>query len=233
MAQSDNGKIVVRDFHTHTTLSDGVLSPIELIRRAIVAGYGSVGISDHSGRGTLERLIREAADDCRLAYEHWGFVALPGIELTHVPPTSIPELAARARELGAAFVIVHGESPVEPVEPGTNLAAASCPDVDILAHPGLIDGATVEAAAQNGVFVEITAKAGHSLGNGRVARLACEVGAKMILGSDTHVPEQLLSPEFGMLVLRGAGLSDAEALKVMAENAEELLRRCIERVPWL
>ena len=232
MAQ-ESGKLQVRDFHTHTTLSDGVLSPIELIRRAIVAGYASVGISDHSGRGTLERLIAEVAEDCRLAYEHWGFVAIPGIELTHVPASSIPELAARARELGAACVIVHGESPVEPVEPGTNLAAASCPDVDILAHPGLIDAQTAEAAAENGVFVEITAKAGHSLGNGRVAMVAARAGAKLILSSDAHVPDHILSPRFAMTVLQGAGLSQDQAREIMTQNAEELLQRCIERVDWL
>ncbi|HLE81453.1 MAG TPA: PHP domain-containing protein, partial [Dehalococcoidia bacterium] len=31
------------DFHTHTFLSDGVLSPIELIRRAHVKGYRVIG----------------------------------------------------------------------------------------------------------------------------------------------------------------------------------------------
>ncbi len=36
------------DFHTHTTLSDGVLLPMELIRRAIVNGYSALGISDHT-----------------------------------------------------------------------------------------------------------------------------------------------------------------------------------------
>ena len=31
------------DFHTHTFLSDGVLSPVELIRRALARGTLSVG----------------------------------------------------------------------------------------------------------------------------------------------------------------------------------------------
>ena len=35
------------DFHTHTFLSDGVLSPIELIRRALVRGYKAMAITDH------------------------------------------------------------------------------------------------------------------------------------------------------------------------------------------
>ena len=41
----------VADFHTHTFLSDGVLSPCELIRRAAVNGYQIIGITDHVGPG--------------------------------------------------------------------------------------------------------------------------------------------------------------------------------------
>ncbi|HCH10256.1 MAG TPA: PHP domain-containing protein, partial [Dehalococcoidia bacterium] len=33
------------DFHTHTFLSDGALSPIELIRRAIKIGYQVMAIT--------------------------------------------------------------------------------------------------------------------------------------------------------------------------------------------
>jgi len=47
------------DFHTHTFLSDGVLSPIELIRRALVRGYKAIGVTDHVGIGTyLDRYNR-------------------------------------------------------------------------------------------------------------------------------------------------------------------------------
>ena len=37
----------VYDFHTHTFLSDGVLSPMELIRRAHDKGYAAIAITDH------------------------------------------------------------------------------------------------------------------------------------------------------------------------------------------
>ena len=50
------------DFHTHTFLSDGVLSPIELIRRAIVNGYTALGIADHVGPSTLVRFVDEVND---------------------------------------------------------------------------------------------------------------------------------------------------------------------------
>jgi len=222
--------VPVRDFHTHTTLSDGALTPVELLRRAVVNGYEALGMADHSGAGSLERVLREAAADCELARRHWGIVALPGVELTHVPAASIPDLAARARAAGAAFVVVHGESPVEPVEPGTNLAAASCADVDLLAHPGLLDEEAAAAAAENGVFLEITAKSGHSLGNGRVARLALAADAKLLLSSDCHHPGELLTPEFARTVVLGAGLTDDEATRVLEDNAKEFLHRCLDRV---
>lgn len=218
------------DFHTHTTLSDGVLTPVELIRRAAVCGYAAVGLTDHTGPGTMERIIREVKRDCALCRRYWDIVALPGVELTHVPPEAIPELAAEARRLGAAIVVVHGESPVEPVPPGTNLAAACCPDVDLLAHPGLLDEETAAAAAGNGVFIEITAKEGHSLGNGRVADIALQAGAKLLLSSDTHTPEQLLSPDFARTVLANAGLTAEQVEAVLEHNAKEFLERCLGRL---
>ncbi len=218
------------DFHTHTTLSDGVLSPMELIRDCIVNGYSALGITDHTGAGTIGRTIREVRRDCELAAKYWGFEAYPGVELTHVPATSISELAAQALAAGAALVVVHGQTPVEPVEPGTNLAAVSCPDVDILAHPGELTEEEARLAAQHGVFLEITAKNGHCLSNGRVARLALAAGAKLILSSDTHEPSQILTEEFARRVAVGAGLEGKDVTDVLVTNAEELLAKIRKRL---
>jgi len=217
------------DFHTHTILSDGVLLPIELIRRAIVNGYSALGLADHSSASTMRRVIEEAARDCALAARCWGFQALPGVELTHVPPEAIAELAAEAREWGATHVIVHGESPVEPVAPGTNLAAVRCPDVDILAHPGLLQAEEATAAAEHGVFIELTAKEGHSLGNGRVWRVAQAAGAACLLNSDTHFPSQLLTEAFARSVALNAGLPEEALPEVLVRNPQRLLAAIAER----
>jgi len=219
------------DFHTHTTLSDGVLSPVELIRRCIVAGYTAVALTDHSGPGEMERIIREVVRDCLLARERWDFPALPGIELTHVPASAISELAAEARELGAVVVVVHGESLAEPVEPGTNLAAVACPHVDILAHPGYLAEEEARLATETGVFVEITSRPTHGLANGQVAKTAQAYGAKMLVNSDAHGPDDLLTERFAGRVARGAGLDDEMIQQVLQTNAEELLRRTQARLP--
>jgi histidinol phosphatase-like PHP family hydrolase len=126
------------DLHTHTSISDGVLSPLELVRRALVNGYNAIAITDHVGIGYLKRLITEITADCALAQNHWNITAIPGVELTHLPATAIAEAAKKAKELGAKLVVVHGQTVAEPVEPGTNLAALKSPHVDILAHPGML-----------------------------------------------------------------------------------------------
>ncbi len=223
------GALPLYDFHTHSLLSDGVLVPIELFRRAVVAGYAGMGLSDHSGAGGLERRLHEAAADCRLARERWDFPVYPGVELTHVPASAIAELAALARRSGALYVVVHGETPVEPTEPGTNLAAVSCPNVDLLAHPGLLTETEARLAAENNVFVEVTAKFGHSLGNGRVVELARQAGARVLLGSDAHDPGGLLSPDFARTVLLGAGVKQHELPGILRDNAETMLERIRRR----
>lgn len=220
----------VYDFHMHTFLSDGVLLPIELIRRCIVNGYAGMAIADHTSASTMERVLAEVARDCALAREHWGFEAVPATELTHVPAASIPRLAAQAKAAGAALVVVHGESPVEPVEPGTNWAAASCPEVDILAHPGLLTPQTAQAAKDNGVFIEITSRQGHGMANGHVVKVALAAGAELVVNSDTHRPEDILTARWAEHVARCAGVPEELLPRVLLDNPRTLLARATARL---
>ena len=120
---------------------------------------------------------------------------------------------------------MHGETPAEPVEPGTNLAAVSCPDVDVLGHPGLLTAEEAELAARNGVFVELTARRGHSLTNGHVARVGRAAGVRFVVDSDGHAPGDLLTPELALKVARGAGLTRPRRPPCCGENPRALLLR--------
>lgn len=221
---------MIYDFHTHSTLSDGELSPVELVRRAVVHGYKAVAITDHAGLGGLDRLMQTLSRDCELVRQHWDIVAFSGVELTHVPAAAIPQAARAAREAGAWIVVVHGETPVEPVQEGTNLAALTCPDVDVLAHPGLITPQEAELAAQNGVFLEISARRGHSLANGHVVKAARQAGARLIVDSDQHDLD-FLTEERARKVALGAGLSEADLEEVLVQNPRLLLERILSRLP--
>jgi len=216
---------VLYDFHCHTYLSDGELSPVELIRTACVNGYTAMAISDHGGVGFLEDRFKELWRDIQLATRYWPIEVLMGVELTHLPPEAIDEAARSAVAAGAQIILVHGETMVEPVPAGTNLAALRCPEVDILAHPGMLTLEEAALAAQREVFIEITARRGHSLSNGHVARTCLEAGARLIVDSDGHGPEDLLTEIKARNVALGAGIPEAALLSVLAEHPQRLLAR--------
>ncbi len=208
------------DLHTHSFFSDGVLVPSELVRRAVMKGYDVIAITDHADVSNVDFIIPRVAAVCRELCRRWKITALPGIELTHIPPETFADLTERARSLGAAIVVAHGETLVEPVHPGTNRAAIEA-RVDILAHPGLLTKEEAELAAKNGVYLEITSRKGHSLSNGHVARLAGETGAKLVIDTDSHEPGDLITDEFARSVLLGAGLSN-ERIAGILKNSQEL-----------
>jgi putative hydrolase len=220
---------MVYDFHTHSFFSDGELSPVELIRRAMVKGYQAIAITDHVGPGNMQRVIAELIKECRLAEQYWHIRAIPGVELTHIPAGSIDDLAGAARKQGAEIVVVHGETLVEPVEPGTNLAAVSSNWVDILAHPGLLGAKEAEIAAKNGIYIEVTARGGHNTGNGHVVKVGRAAGVRFLVNSDTHAPENLLTDDWAYTVALGAGLSEEEVETAVAQNPLQLLKKIESR----
>src|SRR4030043_920351 len=125
------------DLHTHSFFSDGELIPFELIRRAEAIGYKAIAITDHVDSSNIDLVVPRIVSAIKKLKGFISIEAIPGAEITHVPPALIPDLVKEARKLGARIVVVHGETIVEPVPPGTNRAAIEA-GVDLLAHPGLI-----------------------------------------------------------------------------------------------
>jgi histidinol phosphatase-like PHP family hydrolase len=215
------------DLHTHSFLSDGALLPSEMLRRVQVLGYGVLAITDHADVSNVDEVVRQLARLFREGMEGFAVTFIPGVELTHVPPVQIARLARRARQLGARIVVVHGETPVEPVCPGTNRAAVECSDVDILAHPGFVTEEEAALAAANGVALELTSRGGHNMANGHVARVARLAGAKLVVNTDTHSPSDMMGQERARVVALGAGLSDDEAETALGINAREIVSRAL------
>lgn len=216
------------DLHTHTSFSDGELIPAELTRRAKVAGYRAMAVTDHGDASNMDFIIPRICAVAEELGQAWGLTVVPGIELTHVPPAMIADAAVLARRLGARLVVCHGETIVEPVAEGTNKAAIEA-GVDILSHPGLISPQDVQLAAERGVCLEITTRKGHSLTNGHVASLARKYGARLVVNTDSHSPSDLTSLDMARRVAFGAGLSDQE-FEQARSNSEELVRKAGGRV---
>ncbi len=217
------------DLHVHSLFSDGDLLPSEILRRAVAMDHGALAITDHADSSNMELLLAALLRFAQQQPDDFPLTFIPGVELTHVAPRSIARLARRAKEMGAGLVVVHGESPVEPVAPGTDRAAAECPDVDIIAHPGLITAEEMELAVANDVYIEITARKGHSLANGHVARLARETGARLVVNTDHHTVGELITQAQARRVAAGAGLSKAEIEAATVTNPQTLVQRVLSR----
>jgi putative hydrolase len=216
---------MIFDFHTHTFFSDGVNLPIELIRCALEAGYGCIALTDHASVSNIDMVIESVTKDCRLAEKYWDIRAIPGVELTHVPAGSLNELAGYAKDKGARIVNVHGETTVETVEPGTNLAAVNSKYVDMLAHPGLLTLQEARLAAENGIYIEITKRSGHSLSNGRVADIGKKAGVNFLINSDAHSHKDLYREGGQKKIALGAGFTEEETDIILNENTKKFLKK--------
>jgi len=212
------------DLHTHSLLSDGELVPSELARRAEKLRHAAIAITDHVDASNIESVVPQIAKVAAELNRHMDIRVVAGAELTHVPVKTMAKLAKLARKLGAELVLAHGETIVEPVHAGTNDASLAA-DIDILAHPGLMTLEQAERAREAGIYLELSSRKGHCLTNGWVARVAMEGKAKLLMNTDAHSPNELLTLEAAIDVASGAGLDKKVAENVVVKNPVGLLKR--------
>jgi len=208
------------DLHVHSVFSDGELIPSEIARRMFAAGNEGFAITDHADFSNLPDLLSKLGH-LKDFLESYEVDILIGAEITHVPPKLIGKAVELAWKEGAEIVVVHGETVVEPVKEGTNLAALN-DEITVLAHPGIMSEREAEMARENGVYVEITSRKGHSLSNGHIAKLAENYGFNLVINTDTHSPSDIINDEMAAKVLMGAGV---EKWKDVLENNRKLFRK--------
>ncbi|ORZ37172.1 hypothetical protein BCR44DRAFT_67048 [Catenaria anguillulae PL171] len=79
MQSNANSTILVADLHAHTTVSDGRLSPKELLRSAIAQGFNVIAVTDHNTVEGGRRAAALAANDPEFKGK---ILVLPGVEYT-------------------------------------------------------------------------------------------------------------------------------------------------------
>ena len=215
------------DLHTHSFFSDGELVPSELIRRATAFGYKAIAITDHVDSSNIDLVVPRIVNAIKKIKPYISIDAIPGAEITHVPPQIIPDLVKEARHLGAKIVLVHGETIVEPVTPGTNRAAIEA-NADILAHPGLISEEDLLLAKEKGVTLEITARKGHSLSNGYVAKEAIRFGIPLCINTDAHSPSDLITRDMARTILLSSGI-EQNRIESIFDHAKALIEKTRRR----
>jgi putative hydrolase len=215
------------DLHTHSFFSDGELIPSELIRRAEAIGYKAIAITDHVDSSNVDLVVPRIVSALKKLKGFISIEAVPGAEITHAPPQIIHELVKEARHLGARIVVVHGETLVEPVAPGTNRAAIEA-NADILAHPGIISEEDLLLAKEKGVTLEITSRKGHSLSNGYVAKEAMRFGVPLCINTDAHIPSDLITKEFAIRILLASGI-EKNRIDSIFDNSKALVQKALRR----
>ena len=180
------------NLHCHSLLSDGILLPSEIAVRYAAAGYKIIAITDHADYSNIELVTSSILKFCH----HWPkdsqIKVLSGVELTHLALVQFKPLVKFCRKQGIQVIVGHGQTPAEPVIKGTNIASLEA-GIDILAHPGYITEEEVKLAKEKRVFLEITARKGHSESNAHVASQALKFGAKLILNTDGHAPCDIIT----------------------------------------
>jgi histidinol phosphatase-like PHP family hydrolase len=212
------------NLHGHSLLSDGCLLPSEVAMRYLALGYKAIAITDHVDYSNIESTVKSVLEFVK----HWPKDAkikvFSGIELTHLPLNQFKPLAKYARSKGIEIIVAHGETLVEPVVKGTNRACLEA-GIDILAHPGLITDKDINLAREKNIFLEITSRQGHSSTNAHVVERALELKAKLILNTDSHAPEDIITPEELENVGTKAGITKKDLEKIYQDTNKFLSKR--------
>lgn len=204
------------NLHCHSLLSDGELLPSELCVRYQDKGYRAIAITDHADYSNIKSVTEGILEFCRNWPKNSSLKVFSGLEITHVPLQHFKPLVEFARSKGIQIIVGHGETPVEPVVWGTNRACLEA-GVDILAHPGPITDEDVLLAKEKGIFLELTSRKGHSQTNLFVLEKAQRLKARLILDTDSHRPEDIISVSQQREFALSLGLSQEQIDKIFLD----------------
>jgi DNA polymerase (family 10) len=233
--------------HCHTSYSDGSFTVADLAQTCGQAGYGYVGVTDHSGTAAYVGGLSEA--DIRAQWAEIdatnargrGAQVLKGIEADILADGRLgysDELLA-----GFDFVIASVHNRFEMNREAMTeriLAAMDHPAVTVLGHltgrlllsrepyPLDLDRVFAKAAAV-GVAIEINADPQRLDLDWRLAREARRVGVTITIGADAHSVAGLDNVDYGIAMARKAWLGPEAILN--ARSAEEFLAFARKRAP--
>lgn len=180
------------DLHSHTTASDGTLSPRELVRAAVRRGVRVLAITDHDSTDGLAEALDEAA-------RHPPLTIVPGLEINCDVPGAEIHVLGYAVEYGAAwFQDFLRAQRAERVARVHRLAAR-------LGELGMpIDPAEVFAVAKEGApgrphVAQVMVQRGY------VASVREAFDRWLHANGPAHVPRHRLTPAEAIAVIRRAG----------------------------
>lgn len=227
------------DFHLHSDWSDGAHPIEEVAKAARSRGYEYMVLTDHSqtlkvaGGLTPKELLEQRAEIDRLNARLRPFRILQGTEMEILPDGRLDYPDEVLAKLDVVVAAVHSAFK-QPKDQMTQriLKAIRRPRVHILAHPtGRLWGErepyevdleeVARVAAQTGTALEINSYTKRMDLNDAQAKRAHELGAKIVISTDTHVLTQLNAIDLGVSLARRAWLGPGDVLN--SHSVDEVL----------
>ncbi len=221
------------DVHMHTTESDGRESLESMVAAAQARGLQYIAITDHTQslamtNGLDEERTYAAAEHIR-AYSTtlMGFTVLAGIECDILADGTLDLADDCLASLDLVVASVHSAMQQGEAEMTVRvIKAIEHPSVDIIGHltgrmllrrePSRVNvEKVIDAAAANGVAIEINSQPHRLDLSDSHARLARDRGVKIVINSDAHEIAALGYTRWGVLTARRAWLGPADVLNTL------------------
>jgi DNA polymerase (family 10) len=232
------------DLHMHTTESDGRATLEEMAQSARERGLEYIAITDHSkalamANGLNEKRVVEFASRVRqLDQDALGIRVFSGLECDILRDGAMDISDDALAELDLVVGSVHSYMNQESAEMTDRLLRAiENPYVSIIGHPtGRVLlrrepfpfdlDLVAEAAAKQGVRLEINASPERLDLSAALLRQAKAKGARFVISTDAHHPKHLVNMRYGVLMARRGWLSKQDVLNTLpAAELQAALRQ--------
>jgi DNA polymerase (family 10) len=229
IAQSD----LRGDVHMHTTESDGRESLETMVAAALARGLQYIAITDHTQSLAMTngmdeaRTLAAAARIRACSARMQGFTVLAGVECDILADGRLDLADDCLAALDVVVASVHSALQQDEAEMTARLIKAiEHPSVDIIGHltgrlllrrePSRLNvEKVIDAAAANGVALEINSQPYRLDIADSHARLARDRGVKIVINSDAHEVDALGFTRWGVVTARRAWLGAGDVLNTL------------------
>jgi histidinol phosphatase-like PHP family hydrolase len=246
-AETGRGNALVRtedlrgDLHTHTDLTDGIVSLQGMIAAAEARGYEYYAVTDHAPNLVMQRMTDEKMlaqrTELRALADTTGMVLLHGTELNIAADGSVDWGEGFLSGFDICVASVHSSFEQDRATMTKRfITAAENPRVNIIGHPLTrkigrrppveVDlDALYAACARTGTALEVNASPDRMDLPPQHIAAAREAGVKFAIDTDAHSLADLTHMRYGVAAARLGGLTPADVINAWPlDRLEEFLR---------
>jgi histidinol phosphatase-like PHP family hydrolase len=236
------GKDLRGDLHTHTDLTDGIVSLEGMIAAAEARGYEYYAVTDHAPNLVMQRMTDEKMlaqrGQLRALADSTGMALLHGSELNIAPDGSVDWDDGFLSGFDICVASIHSSFEQDRATMTKRfVTAAENPRVNIIGHPLTrkigrrppvetdLD-ALYAACARTGTALEINASPDRMDLPPQHIAAAREAGVKFAIDTDAHSLVDLTNMRYGVAAARFGGLTSADVINTWPlDRLEEFLRK--------